>query len=118
VAEARKQQVIQEVFGIFDPLKTGIISMGDWLRLSEAGKKLPDSGLGPGHHGDMEYEYEIHHFEKYHGENAKEEDLNHPEDIEHFRRHDQEDEAQRVLEKLEQMSIVEANIPKRFLKSA
>ena len=24
--------------------------------------------LGPGHHGDDEYEYEIHHFEKFHGE--------------------------------------------------
>lgn len=24
--------------------------------------------LGPGHHGDDEYEYEIHHFEKFHDE--------------------------------------------------
>lgn len=24
--------------------------------------------LGPGHHGDDEYEYEIHHYEKYHDE--------------------------------------------------
>lgn len=23
---------------------------------------------GPGHHGDDEYEYEIHHFEKFHDE--------------------------------------------------
>ncbi len=28
------------------------------------GKTLPDMGTGPGHHGDDEYEYEIHHWEK------------------------------------------------------
>ena len=44
----------------------------------------------------------------------KEEDLNHPEDIEHFRKHDQmEDEELRVVE-LEKMKIVEANIPGKF----
>lgn len=32
------------------------------------------------------YEYELHHFEKYHDENTKEEDLNHPEDIAHFKK--------------------------------
>ena len=32
------------------------------------GQRLKDFGLGPGHHGDDEYEYEIHHFEKYHDE--------------------------------------------------
>lgn len=25
---------------------------------------------GPGHHGDDEYEYEIHHFEKFHDEST------------------------------------------------
>ena len=77
MTEERKQQIVQEVFAMFDPLKTGIISMNDWLRLSAAGKRLPDFGVGPGHHGDMEYEYEIHHFEKHHGDNPNE-DLNHP----------------------------------------
>lgn len=38
---------------------------------------------GPGHHGDAEYEYEIHHYEKYHNEDSTEAELNHPEDIEH-----------------------------------
>ena len=39
--------------------------------------------MGPGHHGDDEYEYEIHHFEKFHNEDTTEEELTHPEDIEH-----------------------------------
>lgn len=34
----------------------------------DKGKRMRDFGLGPGHHGDDEYEYEIHHFEKYHDE--------------------------------------------------
>ena len=53
-------------------------------------------------------------FARYHDENTKEEDLIHPEDIEHFKRHDElEDEAlaQAVLDKL---AIVEQNIPQRF----
>ena len=35
---------------------------GDW------NKDLRLLQLGPGHHGDDEYEYEIHHFAKYHDE--------------------------------------------------
>lgn len=29
-----------------------------------------DCQTGPGHHGDDEYEYEIHHFEKFHDESG------------------------------------------------
>lgn len=82
-----------------------------------AGKRLPNFGLGPGHHGDVEYEYEIHHFEKYHGDDTKVEDLNHPEDIEHFRNHDAAEDAQERLEQLERMQIVEANIPQKFRRN-
>lgn len=40
----------------------------------------------------------------------------HPEDIEHFRLHDEmEDEAERVAQ-LDKMSIVEQNIPAKFRK--
>ena len=88
---------------------------------------------GPGHHGDDEYEYEIHHFEKFHDESkhcpqhnyegrdhanegldTKEEDLIHPEDIEHFRKHDEMDAAAERQAQLDQMKIVEANIPLKF----
>jgi hypothetical protein len=47
-------------------------------------------------------------------ENTKEEDLIHPEDIEHFRLHDElEDEAERVAA-LDKLAIVEQNIPAKF----
>ncbi|CAK48694.1 hypothetical protein CBS63078_1155 [Aspergillus niger] len=116
--EDRKSQALREVFTLFDPTNTGFITRDNWMRIIAEGTRLPDLGFGPGHHGDIEYEYEIHHFEKYHGEDATEEELNHPEDIEHFRRHDEEDLAMERLEQLESMQIVEANIPQKFLKQA
>lgn len=53
---------------------------------------------------------------RYHDENTKEEDLIHPEDIEHFKHHDElEDEAERQAA-LDKMPIVEENIPQKFRK--
>ncbi len=116
VAASVKDNAVTEVFRIYDLERTGQITRMEWLHQTGKGRRLPDFGLGPGHHGDDEYEYEIHHFEKFHDENTKEEDLVHPEDIAHFKKHDDmEDEAERT-EKLEQMQIVEANIPQKFRK--
>jgi hypothetical protein len=54
---------------------------------------------------------------RYHDENTTEEDLTHPEDIEHFRQHDEmEAEAERIAE-MDRLSIVEKNIPQKFLRS-
>jgi hypothetical protein len=50
-------------------------------------------------------------------ENTREEDLIHPEDIEHFRLHDElEDEAERVAA-LDKLAIVEQNIPVKFRRA-
>ena len=113
---AVKENAVNEVLGFFDDTGSGEITRESWLTLTKKGVRLPDFGLGPGHHGDDEYEYEIHHFEKFHDENTKEEDLIHPEDIAHFRKHDQmEDEADRI-EREQQKQIVEGNIPLKFKK--
>ena len=54
---------------------------------------------------------------RYHDENTKEEDLIHPEDIAHFKQHDDlEDEAE-AQAKLDSMSIVEHNIPAKFRRT-
>ena len=54
---------------------------------------------------------------RYHDENTKEEDLIHPEDIEHFRKHDElEDEAEKQA-KEDKMPVVEHNIPLKFRRS-
>lgn len=115
-AKEIKDNAVEQVFAIFDLERTGQITRNEWLTQTNKGRRLPDFHLGPGHHGDDEYEYEIHHFEKFHDENTKEEDLTHEEDIAHFAKHDRlEDEAERTA-KLEQMQIVEGNIPKKFRK--
>jgi len=75
---------------------------------------LPDYGLGTGHHGDDEYEYEIHHYEKYHNEDSTEEELNHPEDIAHFKKHEELHHEEEVMEEREKQSIIEENIPVKF----
>ncbi|KAJ5127807.1 hypothetical protein N7448_008586 [Penicillium atrosanguineum] len=117
VSESSKQAAVRTVFDLFDASHTGFITREAWMKAIADGVRLPDLGYGPGHHGDMEYEYEIHHFEKFHGDDAKEEDLTHPQDIEHFRRHDEMEAAEMRLEKLETMQIVEVNIPQKFRRN-
>ena len=99
---------------LMDQNNDNVISKDEWLAFIKSGKTLPDLGTGPGHHGDDEYEYEIHHWEKYHDENTKLEDLTHPEDIEHFKKHEEMEDAQERLEAMEKKSIVEENIPEKF----
>lgn len=45
---------------------------------------------------------------------TREEDLTHPEDIEHFRKHDEMEAAAEHQEELDRMPIVEQNIPQKF----
>jgi hypothetical protein len=100
---------------MFDIDKDGVISAEEFRQKDAQGVKLPDFGMGPGHHGDDEYEYEIHHWEKYHsGDDVKMEDLTHPEDIEHFRHHDELEQRQGEWEQEERRGIVERNIPAKF----
>lgn len=115
VDESTKQHVWQTLYELIGPARQdGQIAMADFQRFVHDGNTLPDFGLGPGHHGDPEYEYEIHHFEKYHSEDSTAEELNHPEDIEHFRNHDAEEDAEAAQAILEQSPIIEKNIPNKF----
>lgn len=113
---ATKDEAVAKVMSIFDPGASGQITRPMFLEFIKAGKVLPDFGLGPGHHGDIEYEYEIHHFEKFHGPDTTEEDLIHPEDIEHFRMHDMLEDEQARVDLEQSQTIVEANIPLKFRK--
>lgn len=115
-ASSTKDDAVKRVFELFDEFNDGHIARSSWIKGIQEGRRIPDFGLGPGHHGDDEYEYEIHHFELYHDENTKEEDLIHPEDIEHFRKHDQMEDEQMRVEKEQMQQVVEANIPVKFRK--
>ncbi|KAI9836450.1 MAG: hypothetical protein M1819_001482 [Sarea resinae] len=118
IPDSKRDEVVQKVLALFDDNRNGIITQGEWMRKCAEGVKLPDFGLGPGHHGDDEYEYEIHHFEKYHDENTREEDLTHPEDIAHFKKHDQEADQAERQEQLDRLSVIEENIPLKFRRVA
>ncbi|ROT43483.1 hypothetical protein SODALDRAFT_327676 [Sodiomyces alkalinus F11] len=112
----KKLAIAREVIELIDSNGDGVVSREEWDHYIEAGETLPDMDTGPGHHGDDEYEYEIHHWEKYHDENTKLEDLTHPEDIEHFKKHEEMEEEEERIANMEKMAIVEANIPSKFMR--
>ncbi|KAK9449281.1 uncharacterized protein V1518DRAFT_393129 [Limtongia smithiae] len=85
ITAAEQDKVYTTITGLMDTDQDGMVSQQEWEAFIKAGGQLPDFGLGPGHHGDVEYEYELHHWLKYHSEDDSEESLNHLEDIEHER---------------------------------
>ncbi|KAJ4414560.1 hypothetical protein N0V82_007855 [Gnomoniopsis sp. IMI 355080] len=115
VTDERKTEIVNEVLRLIDNNKDGVINRDEFdVFINHEGGTLPDFGTGPGHHGDDEYEYEIHHWELYHDENTKLEDLTHPEDIEHFRKHEEMEMEEERLELMKTRRIVEENIPEKF----
>jgi hypothetical protein len=65
VPQDKKDYVIREVMKLIDTNGNGVVEREEWLHFTGEKKGLlPDFGLGPGHHWDMEMEYEIHHWEK------------------------------------------------------
>ncbi|KAH8816238.1 hypothetical protein F5884DRAFT_775491 [Xylogone sp. PMI_703] len=123
VPKAKRDEIVREVMGMIDHNGNGQITMAEWMSFCTGnngqGPKgvLPDFGTGPGHHWDLETEYEIHHWEKYHDENTKLEDLTHPEDIEHFRKHDELEAQAEAQANLDRQAIVEQNIPEKFRRN-
>lgn len=114
LTDERKAQVTHELVALLDHDGDGTVSRAEWSDFIAHGNTLPDMGTGPGHHGDDEHEYEIHHWEKYHDEHTKLEDLTHPEDIEHFKMHEELEKAQEQQEVMDKKPIIEENIPAKF----
>ena len=114
VPKSRRDEIERALMSLLDKDRDGLITREEFQAFIDSGRSLPDMQTGPGHHGDDEYEYEIHHWEKYHDENTRLEDLTHPEDIEHFRKHEEQEEAQERLDQLSRQAIVEENIPSKF----
>ncbi|KAI5458048.1 hypothetical protein BGZ63DRAFT_392528 [Mariannaea sp. PMI_226] len=118
MSPAKREEVLQTLLHLLDLNNDGEVSRNEFLTFIKDGKTLPDLNTGPGHHGDDEYEYEIHHWEKYHDENTKLEDLTHPEDIEHFKKHEEMEAEEERLANLNTISIIEANIPQKFRRQS
>ncbi|CAI4210852.1 unnamed protein product [Parascedosporium putredinis] len=110
VPQEKRDSILKELLGLLDQNSDGEVSREE-LAAFLGRSTLPDMGTGPGHHGDEEFEYEIHHWEKYHNDETQLEDLTHPEDIEHFKLHDKMEEEEERLEELRKRNVIEENIP-------
>lgn len=62
--QEKKDGVVRQLMDMLDTSGDGSVSRTEWEQFTSQGGLLPDLGTGPGHHGDDEYEYEIHHWEK------------------------------------------------------
>ncbi|TQV98051.1 EF hand domain-containing protein [Cordyceps javanica] len=116
VTDDRREEAYRELLKQLDANNDGFVSRDEFATFIIDGKTLPDLGFGPGHHGDDEYEYEVHHWNKYHNEDTTLEDLTHPEDIEHFKKHEEMEDAEEKQKAMDKISIIEANIPAKFLR--
>lgn len=85
ISDETKNAVVKQVLALIDINKDGVISLDEWRIFTDKGGELPDFGLGPGHHGDYEYEYEVHHWQEYHMKDDPDVKIVHPEDEEHER---------------------------------
>jgi len=61
VSYETRHEVVDKIMELMDKNDDGLVSHDEWMNFSKTGQQLPDFGLGPGHHWDMETEYEIHH---------------------------------------------------------
>jgi len=63
VPQEKRESILKELLGLLDQNSDGEVSREE-LAAFLGRSTLPDMGTGPGHHGDEEFEYEIHHWEK------------------------------------------------------
>lgn len=83
ITQETKDKVLKTVLSLMDSDEDGVVSLEEWRIFTNKGGELPDFGLGPGHHGDYEYEYEVHHWLEHHQKDDPDVKIVHPEDIEH-----------------------------------
>jgi hypothetical protein len=113
ITDEIRDKVVRTVLDMVDTDNDGIISIDEWKSFMARGGELPDFGLGPGHHGDYEYEYEIHHWLEHHAKDDPEVKNVHPEDVEHeklFHAHEHGDDVDSHSGSWEKLE----NIPAKF----
>ncbi|ORY85600.1 hypothetical protein BCR37DRAFT_344413 [Protomyces lactucae-debilis] len=88
--EGKVAEVTDDVMQQLDTDRNGKIQLDEWLAFKKRGGQLKSYGFA-GHHEDFELAYDLHHVEKYHADDPEgsEATWSHPEDIEHFKKHDE-----------------------------
>ncbi|CCC67433.1 hypothetical protein NCAS_0A08750 [Naumovozyma castellii] len=79
----------------------------EFIEFAKRGNKLPDLGVGVGHHSDFELEYELHHWNKFHKDTDPDVKNVHKEDIEHeLLHHEHEIEHEETIQRGAQRATV------------
>ncbi|CCH46587.1 putative secreted protein [Wickerhamomyces ciferrii] len=121
ISKETKDQIVKAILKMMDANTDDKITKEEYLKFANKGGKFPDLGVGVGHHGDFEYEYEVHHWNKYHKDQDPDIKNIHKEDIEHellHHEHEIEHEVDTSVgkwtdEQFEQYIKLQ-NIPKKF----
>ncbi|KAG5438541.1 hypothetical protein PCANB_002645 [Pneumocystis canis] len=89
LSEDDKVQLETKLLYSFDKNNDGIITLDEFKTFINEGNSLPDLGF-QGHHEDFETEFDIHYIQINHEKSEDDQlDWNHPEYIEHFRKHNE-----------------------------
>ncbi|SCU98820.1 LADA_0H15566g1_1 [Lachancea dasiensis] len=128
IDEETSERVFRLVMQLLDVDDDSKIERAEFLTFANAGNKLPDLGVGVGHHSDFELEYELHHWNKYHRDQDPYVKIVHKEDIEHDLLHheheiEHEEQLQRGASRITVITDDELearinfkNIPSKFKK--
>lgn len=123
ISKETKDNVVQSLLKLLDTNKDGQVSKDEWEKFFNNDGKLPDFGVGPGHHMDFETEYENHHWNEYHRDQDPDVHVKHKEDIEHELLHHlheieethDRDSVARKLSKTFSSPVNVANVPQKYL---
>lgn len=121
ITDETKFNIIKQIMTLIDPNHDNKITKEEYLKYKSGGGVLPDLGVGIGHHGDFEHEYEVHHWNKYHKDQDPEINIVHKEDIEHeLLHHEHEiehefsDQGEKLSDSEFELKINLNNIPQFF----
>lgn len=100
VDEGLADRVVSLIMKLLDVDDDTKIERSEYLTFAKKGNKMPDLGVGVGHHSDFEAEYEIHHWNEFHKDDDPDIKNVHKEDIEHeLLHHEHEIEHEEIVQK-------------------
>lgn len=121
ISAETKREIVSKILKLLDSDSDEKVTLDEYLKFAEKGGKFPDLGVGVGHHGDFEHEYEVHHWNKYHKDQDPDIKIIHKEDIEHELLHHEHEIEHEVDPNAAKMSdeelesrIILQNIPPKY----
>jgi len=121
ISQETKKEIVSVIMKLIDTNSDDKVTKDEYLKFATKGGKFPDLGVGVGHHGDFEHEYEVHHWNKYHKDEDPDIKIIHKEDIEHellHHEHEIEHEgdpnANKLTDEEFEEKIILQNIPPKY----